>query len=362
MKALMHKTLSLGIGLLALGLLLLSAPEARAQDVGSGGGTTGSSGSRAGTSGATELLVPLTARYTALGGTSTSGLADMNGIEALYANPAGLALNTGTAGLFSRVEYVADIGVNYFGIAQNFGDFNNIAFTIAAWDFGDIPETTEDSPEITDVTFNVSYLTAGLSYSRQITDRIAAGATMKLVNESIDDVSASAVAFDAGMTYNLSEIGLRLGVSLKNIGNELTFTGTGLSRSVKVPGQDPSANNNTLALESEGVQMPTLLNVGLAYTVPIAGSNYVSFLTNFRSNSFDQDLYSGGIELGFQNILYIRGGYQFAEDMDLTFYQGAAFGGGLNLNVGGTRIALDYAYQPTDFFSDVQYITASFSL
>jgi len=108
--------------------------------------------------------------------------------------------------------------------------------------------------------------------------------------------------------------------------------------------------------------MPTLLNVGLAYTVPIAGSNYVSFLTNFRSNSFDQDLYSGGIELGFQNILYIRGGYQFAEDMDLTFYQGAAFGGGLNLNVGGTRIALDYAYQPTDFFSDVQYITASFSL
>ncbi|MEZ4700676.1 MAG: PorV/PorQ family protein [Rhodothermales bacterium] len=358
----MQKTSSLGFGLLALGLLLLSAPEARAQDIGSGGGNLGQSGSRSGTSGATELLVPLTARYTALGGTSTSGLSDMNGLEALYANPAGLSLNTGTAGIFSRVEYVADIGVNYFGIAQNFGQYNNIAFTISAWDFGDIAEQTEDSPEISDVTFNVSYLTAGLSYSRQLTDRISAGATMKLVNETIDDVSASAVAFDAGMTYNVSEIGLRLGVSLKNIGNELAFSGTGLSRSVKIPGQDPSANNNTLAIESDGVQMPTLLNVGIAYTVPIAGSNYVSFLTNFRSNSFDQDNYSGGIELGFQNILYVRGGYQFSEDMDRTFYQGPAFGGGLNLNVGGTRIALDYAYQPTDFFSDVQYITASFSL
>lgn len=336
----------------------MGAVEVRAQgDTGS----VGESGSRAGTAGAQELLVPLTARYAALGGAMTSGMQDMNGLEALFANPAGLAVNDGTAAMFSRVEYVADIGINYLGVAQSFG-YNNIAFTITAWDFGDIAEQTETAPEITDVTFNINYLTAGLSYSRQLTDRISAGATMKLLNESIDDVSASAIAFDAGMTYDITGSGLRLGVALKNIGNELTFDGTGLTRQVRIPGQEPTANNNTLAIESEGVQLPTLLNVGLSYTRDVGANSMVRVMGNFRSNSFEQDQFAGGLELGVMDIVYVRGGYQLTEDMDATFYAGPSFGAGLKLDLGGTQLMVDYAYQTTDFFSDVQYITASVKL
>ena len=357
----MHYSKSLGYSLLVLCLLSLGALEVRAQDVGSGSGSLGESGSRAGTAGAEELLVPLTARYTSLGGSVSSGLADMSGLEALYSNPAGLSVNDGTSALFSRVEYVADIGVNYFGVAQNFG-YNNVAITISAWDFGDIQETSEITPEVSSVTYNVNYLTAGLSYSRQLTDRIAAGTTVKIVSETIDDVSASAVAIDAGMTYDIAGTGLKLGVALKNIGSEIQFSGTGLIRAERLSDQEPTANTTALSIQSASVELPTLLNFGLTYTRDLGANSVVSVLGNFRSNSFDQDQFAGGIEFGMMDMVFIRGGYQVVEDMDATFFQGAAFGGGLKLDLGGTMVNVDYAYQPTDFFSDVQYITASVKL
>ena len=338
-------------------LLCLGTLQVQAQGLGS----LGESGSRAGTAGGEELLVPLTARYTALGGATTSGLANMNGIEAIYTNPAGLSVNDGTAALFSRVEYVADIGVNYIGIGQSFG-YNNLALTISAWDFGDIPETTELSPEVSDVTFNVNFLTVGFTYARQLTDRVSAGATVKLVSESIDDVDASAVAFDAGITYDVTGTGLRLGVSLKNIGSELQFSGPGLTRSVQLPGQEPSSVANPVNIENEAVVLPTLLNFGVAYTRDLTENANVTVLGNYRSNSFDQDNFAAGVEFGLMDILYIRGGFQAVEDMDATFYNGAAFGGGLNFDLGETNIQVDYTYQPTDFFDDVQYITASVRL
>ena len=301
MKAKKHTARYLVFSLLVMAIMGLTTIEVRAQTAGSG--NTQNAGSnqpdtdRLGTAGAVELLVPLTARYVALGNSTTSGLADMNGLEALYANPAGLTNNTGTTALFSRLEYVADIGVNYFGVGQRFGN-NNLAFAISAWDFGEIAKQTETAPEISDVTFDVSFITAGLTYARELTDRIAAGATLKLVNESIDDVSATGIVFDAGMTYVVGETGLRLGVSLKNIGNEMKFSGTGLTRQVQLPGQPGNATNNAVNIESEGLQFPTLLNFGAAYTRQLGAGALVTFLGNFRSNSFEQDQYSGGVELG----------------------------------------------------------------
>lgn len=316
---------------------------------------------RRGTAGAQQLLVPLTARYASLGGSMTAGMANMNGLEMLYSNAAGLTLNQGTSVLFSRMEYVADIGVNYFGFAQRIGN-NQLAFTINAWDFGDIPMQTEENPEITDVTFDISLITAGASYARQFTDRIAAGTTVKLISETYDDVGGVAVAFDAGMTYTVGESGLRLGVSLNNIGSDLNHSGTGMVRHVRIPSQNPASSNNALQLEGQSVELPSMLNFGMSYSRDVGAGSVVTLLGNFRSNSFDQDQYSGGLELGFRDLLFVRGGFEMAQDMDLTFYSGANFGAGLNLDLAGTRVAIDYAYRGTEFFDAIQMFTASVEL
>lgn len=364
MYGLMNKAKYLGLGLMALSLMILAGPVALAQQGGATEGSIGESGSRAGTAGASELLVPMTARSTALAGATAAGMADMGGLEALYSNPAGLALNTGTSVMFSRVEYVADIGVNYLALAQMLGTNTSIALTISSWDFGDLLTTTESAPENSNVTFDASYLTAGVSLARTLTDRIAAGVTVKLVTEKIADANASTVAWDAGMTYIVGESGLRLGVALKNIGTELTFSGNSLIRQVSLPGQEPTANANSVALESEGVQLPTLLNFGAAYTTNVGASSSFTFLGNFRSNSFTQDQYSFALEYGFQELFYLRGGFIADENEEDTFFSGSTFGAGINLNLGGTtRLRVDYTIVPTDFFSDdVQYITATIDL
>ena len=282
----------------------------------------------------------------------------MTGLEALFSNPAGLSLNNGTNAMFSRMEYVADIGVNYFGIAQRLGN-NNLALTVSSWDFGDIPLQTELSPEISNVTWTASYVTVGASYARNFTDRIAAGFTAKVVNERIDDVSASGVAFDAGMTYTVGESGLRFGVSLKNFGPDRQFSGTGLVQFAQLPSQNPDAQPQAVLIEGAAYEMPSLLNFGTAYTRQLGSGAVVTVLGNFRSNSFSQDQFSGGIELGFRNILFVRGGYQYEDDMDLTFYNGANFGAGLNLDLGGNTLVVDYAYRSTDFFDNVQMVTVN---
>jgi hypothetical protein len=246
-------------------------------------------------------------------------------------------------------------------VAQRFGN-NNVALSLMSWDFGDIPLQTEGSPEISSVSYSASYLTAGLSYARQFTDRISAGITAKVLSENIDDVGATGMAFDAGMTYTVGESGLRFGVSLKNLGPQMSYGGDGLVQLIRLPGQTGNATPNAVSLEGADFELPSLLNFGIAYTRPIGANSEVTVLGNFRSNSFEEDQYAAGLEVGLLQILYVRGSYQLQNDMDNTFYTGTNFGAGLNLNLGDTRLNVDYAYRTTDFFDGVNMVTASITL
>lgn len=332
----------------------LTAPGALAQ-------RTSPDTDRTGSAAASWLLIPTTARSASLGMAATGGIASMNGIEAALENPASLVVNEGTAALFSRVNYVADIGLNTFGIAQRFGN-NDLALVVSAWDFGDIPVTTEESPDVTELTptWTATFVSAGLTYSRLFTDRIAAGVTSKLVTERMSgDMSATTVAFDAGMTYIVGESGLRFGVSLKNFGPSLKYTGDGLVREVIFPGED---RRRTTVIEAEDFELPSLLNFGLSYRRELAAGLSATALGNFRSNAYQSPQYSGGLEIGLREILYVRGGYQWEENLDTNFFEGWNVGAGLNLELSGMHLQVDYAYRPTNVFDAVQMITASIVL
>ncbi len=316
---------------------------------------------RAGTAAMEELLVPVTPRTVALSSSLTSGLGDMSGVEALQSNPAALMTNPSTNALFSRVEYVADIGVNYFGVAQRFGN-NNVALTVSSWDYGDIFETDERNPE-NDLanTYTSSATVLGLSFARQFTDRIAAGLTVKGLSRRIDDLNSSSIAFDAGMTYVVGESGLRFGVSLKNFGPQMNFSGVGLNEPITNPGP-AGENDNAGEIRDLGSELPSLLNFGAAYTRQFAGDLTATVTTNFRSNAYDLDHYAAGVELGYQNLVFARGGVNLTAETDADHWGIWNIGAGVNLNMVGRGLAVDYSYRPSDVFSGVNMFSASFTL
>src|SRR5215470_1840001 len=83
---------------------------------------------RVGTGGAPELRLPVGARSTALAGATLGSVA---GVEALYYNPAGIVgTDNKTEVLFSHTQYIADMDVNYFGIAQSLGDWGSLGVSV----------------------------------------------------------------------------------------------------------------------------------------------------------------------------------------------------------------------------------------
>jgi hypothetical protein len=135
-----------------LALLLLISVDGIAQE------------KRIGTNAASELLIPVGARYIAMGGAS---LAMVKGVEAIFWNPAGLARADYTASAtFSRMTYIADMNLNYVAVAAKFGGLGSIGFSIKALDIGDILVTTEEFPDGTGATFSPQFIVGALTYSR----------------------------------------------------------------------------------------------------------------------------------------------------------------------------------------------------
>lgn len=335
----------------AISLASLTVESASAQQI--------ESPARDGTTGAEHLLLPVTARSAALSSAYVGGLSTLSGLEGLQANPAALTVNSGTNVMFSRMEYVADIGVNYVGLAQRAGS-NHFALTVTSWDFGDIQRTAESDPTPDQFeTYDAPIIMVGASYARQLTDRISAGLTGKFANETIDNMESSYVAFDAGMNYVVGESGLRFGVSLKNFGPQMAFGGTGLEVDVPLDDNTSGVAGN---IDAASQELPSLLNFGISYTRDFAQGLSASVLGNFRSNSSSADQYSGALEIGYQNIVFVRGGFEIRDNMDLSFYEGWNVGGGVNYDLGGLRISADYAYRPVQYFSGVNLFTASVTL
>ncbi|MCK4605710.1 MAG: hypothetical protein KAU35_00295, partial [candidate division Zixibacteria bacterium] len=106
---------------------------------------------RTGTSGALELRIPCGSRGSAMGG---SVVANSNGVDAIYWNPAGLAmLDGGTEVMFTHLPYIADIDVEYFAVGHDIEDFGAIGVSLKVVNIGDIYETTNDAPEGTGRVF-----------------------------------------------------------------------------------------------------------------------------------------------------------------------------------------------------------------
>jgi len=317
---------------------------------------------RRGTAGALELLIPVGSRGTALGGNFG---ASITGLEAIFWNPAGLAVGEAKAEVMaSHFEYIAGINVEYAAVAAKFG-IGSVGLSVKTLDFGEIPVTTEQAPEGTGQTFSPTFVTIGLTYSKQMTDRIAFGTSAKIVSESILNTSATGVAFDFGLQYIAGGTGLKLGITLKNIGPNMTFNGSDTETRVPPAGTEPGSRARNLRTPLAAFELPSTLEFGVSYDFQVQENNTLTVAGNFMNHNFGLDQYGVAAEYNFNNFVFLRGGYTIAFNPGTEefvssqedFLFGPSFGGGVKFNVGAFKLNVDYAYRTAEFFDDNQWFT-----
>lgn len=314
--------------------------------------TFGGGQNRAGTAGAPELRIPVGARYLAMSG---APIANVTGLEAIYWNPAGLDFSPNVANaLFSYRSYIADMNVSQVAASGKMGDLGTLGISFRSFNIGDINVTTMDQPDGTGATFSPTYFVLGLTYSKQLTDRIGIGVNLNLINETIDRVSASGFSFDFGVQYRdmLEVPGLHLGVVVKNLGTPMKYSGNGLFYNVT----DPTASRGPTYLSVDGASadLPSEISIGLTYQRKIDDENSVSISGTFQNNNYAYDDYKIGAEYSFKEIFYVRGGYLFSPqstDNTPNIFQDYTLGAGLNLKqYSGIDLSVDYAYVPVKYF------------
>lgn len=314
---------------------------------------------KTGTAAAQELLIPIGARGTALAG---SGIAAMSGVDALYYNPAGIANTTQSVeAMFSHMKYIADINLTNVAVATKLG-FGSLAFSFQSIGFGDIMQTTEQSPEGTGVNFTPTFFTLSAAYSRSMTDRIYAGVAVKFVTEKIMGMSASGVAVDLGVQY-LHSSGIKLGIAMKNYGNGMKFNGSNVERLVELPDTEPGTPSRRLSIPTQTDELPSTFEMGIAYELKPMEKMNLQLMANFLNHNFGNDEVQGGAEFAFNNMFFLRGGYSFGTDQtkyegESDYIWGPSFGAGLRYNLGGsTSLVLDYAYRAANLFTDNNIFT-----
>ncbi len=324
---------------------------------------------RQGEAGAPELLMNPWARSAGLHSMTT---AYISGVEAMRLNVAGMSRINRTDFNVSHARYMVttDINQNAIGLSQKVGESGAIGFSLMALDFGDIPVTTGQNPEGTGTTFSPNWFNIGIGYSYTFENKISVGFLFRGVSESTQDVSAFGFAIDAGVQYvSGPKDNFHLGISLRNVGSPLKFSGQGLAVTQTNPdGELPY--ELTYRQNVSDVELPSVLNIGVAYDFYAGKMHRITVLGNFTAHSFSRDQLGGGIEYSLNDKFMLRGAYKY--DLGETeglirdnVYSGISAGASFKLPLKKNSekyFTIDYAYRATNVFDGTHNIGLGIAL
>lgn len=322
---------------------------------------------RQGEAGAGELLLNPWARSSGL---HTMTTANIMGVEAMQLNVAGMSRIENTQVLFGNTTYLkgSDLSLNAAGLATKMSDNSTFGISLMSVGFGKIPITTTNQPEGIGATYSPSFFNIGIAYSYMFQNKISVGILVRVISESIADINAFGMAFDAGVQYVTGDKNqFKLGISLRNIGGPMEFGGQGLA----IPQNLPEGYALTYSLRPASYELPSMLNMGMSYDFILAPKAVLTGLFNFTSNSFSPDQAGLGAEFSFMDIFRIRAGYKYEFGQGTDGGQNSSLDRGLCAGVGvevplkknsKNTIGIDYGYRHTEKWSGNHNISVSINL
>lgn len=307
---------------------------------------------KAGRNGGVFLEIATGAREAALGSAATSVRGDASHV---FWNPAGTVLESDetVSASLSYSDWLAGLEYSTLGVGYNTG-YGTVTLGVEAFGVADISANRENGFEApalqeqvtdnnTSSTYNYLDLAVSGAYSRKFLDRVSVGVTAKYIRESIDGVSASAVAFDFGTVYEVGVQGWQIGARINNLGTDLTFY-------------------------NQSNPLPLTFSIGSSF-YPVNNDRIRLMLSADTVKPQDsQQLIYGGTEVSFYDMLFLRGGYKFnysGTSDEGTSNRGSVetsienynIGAGIQQNISGANLKIDYAYGSVDLLDGTHRVT-----
>src|ERR1035437_101107 len=289
------------------------------------------------------LEVLTSARGSALGNAFCSMV---DNSEAEFYNPAGL---TGINNIDLSVGYVnwfLDAAQYSFAAGYYLDGYGVLGFQAMFTDVGVIEETRVDAlgfqadgsyNGLTGRTFRPNSIVFGVSFARDLTDRLSLGVTAKFVHENLIYKSASVLAFDGGVLFKTGFRNIVVDATIRHFGTQVKY----IDQAFPLPQTFTIGVSSFLLSEKDPlIAQSDQHSVRIAYEM-------------VQPRDYDQQ-HCVGMEYGFENLFFLRGGYQFNTDEQ-------SWSAGLGLQYNGLRI--DYSYNDFGQYLDSVYrITIGYAI
>lgn len=276
--------------------------------------------SRAGTSSFPFLKTNVGARAVGLGGAFT-GLAD--DASALFYNPAGITYVEEKGYILGYHNYFVDLQSGFVGLIKRISEDDLLAFHINYLNYGEFIRTDATGARIGTGTFGGSSVVVALSAARATSHYFAFGSTVKLIYEKVESYSSAGIAADLGVKYTGNRSRHTLGLSVQNLGVQLSAFGSE---------KDPLPLTVRLGGSIRPRGLPLLLATDLV--IPIDNDPFVALggeYTNFKPvyfrlgwNSHKSENYddnwagiSAGVGFDFKEGFIKHLSYAFSPQADL---------------------------------------------
>ncbi len=320
---------------------------------------------RVGQAGANELLIN---PWAASSGWGNAGMASVKGVDAMWSNVAGISFVNTMDLNFSYTNWLAGSGTTVvsFGFLTRVSESIVAGLSVMSMNFGEIERTDTEHPDGGIGTFKPSLMNINIAVAKSFSNSIHGGFVLKIISESMADITGTGVALDAGIQYvtGITD-NIHFGITLKNIGPTMKYKGDGLAIQTLFEGMSSSI---TVVQRADEFELPTQLNIAAAYDFNFANASRLTLAMNFNSNAFSKDQFIFGAEGSFRDILMLRAGYTFEsgvmkniENADCTnVYKGLSLGATVQapLNKKGLKVCLDYSYHNTAHWKGTHQIGA----
>ncbi len=322
------------------------------------GGAQAQEMSRVATAGAQFLKFGVGARALAL---ANAFVAFENDPFSLYWNPSGIASIQGTAVALSRSTYYAGINHSFFGTVLGLGE-SALGLSVTYMGTDKIEVTTLSSPDGTGTYYDVGNMSVGLSYGRNITNVLKMGITAKLVRERIYRETANGLAVDFGSIIDTGLYGVKLAMSLTNVGRSTQMRGPDLRVSHDRYANNPAEAHVKADLFTDYWPLPMVYTIGIR--TDILGGENANISSRIQrltlaiavNDAWDAPLRANyGLEYEWRHFLSLRAG--FLQKYDTARF---TFGGGINYQIGRTHVVIDYAYVNYQYLGGTNHFSLEF--